>query len=119
MPEDIREVFVEWQWRCNMTNLSLVESRRKLIAARLNDPGCDVRKLKRAIYGFSRFPFATKFGRSESGTEDQRYLELKTILRDGEQVDAGVKLAEKADRLDASWCRVKPRGPSRCSRTAR
>lgn len=86
--DDHKAVFEHWQSVHGKTNAKLIKDRLSKINARLKE-GYTVDQLKRAIDGCKLSPF-------HMGDNDNRtlYNDLKTILRDGAQVEKFISMAE-------------------------
>lgn len=95
--DEDKEVLTFWQETLSpRATAPLSEIRLKKVRARRNEK-YTVEALKRCIEGYAAYPYDVGYGRrATTGRPDQRKVEVEYIFRDAEKVDAGLRLADRA-----------------------
>ncbi len=91
------DVLEYWRKTCYPKAVELGGERLRKVLERLK-AGYTVEQLKRAVDGYAAFPYVVDGRRMPQGTPARRYIDAELVFRNAQKVDAGLALADEAER---------------------
>lgn len=97
---EIVALIERWKTYCHHVNAKMSADRVKLVKARIRD-GYTTAQIALAIDGLAAAPYVVNAQRRPTGTDSQRYDQLKHALRGGEELERFANLGHQARKAGA------------------